>query len=415
MGSGRLVVAGALVLSLAACAGATSNGRGARARVAVSPARTSVDEPVHIVVRSLAPRQLVSLSLRSVDSRGIPWASSAAFRADRSGVVEVDRAAPVSGPYLGAWGMGLLAMLVAAKPDPGQAYYWDRRRSQTFTLTVRSGGTRLASTTFRRRFVSRPVRREHKPLSRNGFYGDYSTARVAGRRPAILAIGGSEGGDLGAFLASEALAARGYPVLDIAYFKEPGLPQTLSRVPLEYFARALAWLRAQPHVDPKRIVALGVSRGSEAALLLGAYYPQLVHAAIAIVPASVAVCSYPSCDGPAWTFGGKAVPYTRQLGAVYPTDNPAAVIPVEGIRGPVLLECAGNDQIWPSCPYAAAIMRRLDAHHDPHRHSLYRAPGAGHFIGSLLPNEPVATGNTPFDEIARETFWPQLLGFLAGL
>ena len=58
------------------------------------------------------------------------------------------------------------------------------------------------------------------------------------------------------------------------------------------------------------------SRGSEAALLLGVYYPHLVHAVAAVVPSSVALCSYPLCDGPAWTLHGKPVPYTRQLRTV---------------------------------------------------------------------------------------------------
>ena len=38
--------------------------------------------------------------------------------------------------------------------------------------------------------------------------------------------------------------------------------------------RALRWLRAQPQVDSRHVLTLGVSRGSEAALLLGAYYPR---------------------------------------------------------------------------------------------------------------------------------------------
>src|ERR1039458_4212970 len=68
-----------------------------------------------------------------------------------------------------------------------------------------------------------------------------------------------------------------YPALGVAYSAEPGLPQTLSRIPLEYFAGALRWLARQPGVDPARIAVLGVSRGSEAAQLPGVYYPNLVH------------------------------------------------------------------------------------------------------------------------------------------
>jgi dienelactone hydrolase len=100
-------------------------------------------------------------------------------------------------------------------------------------------------------------------------------------------------------------------VLSVGYFKLPGLPQQLSRIPLEYFGRALAWLAHQPQVDRKHIAILGVSRGSEAALLSGAYFPRLVSAVIAMVPSDVALCSIPGCRGPAWTFHGHPVPYTR--------------------------------------------------------------------------------------------------------
>ena len=88
-------------------------------------------------------------------------------------------------------------------------------------------------------------------------------------------------------MAAALLAARGYPSLALAYFKAPGLPQTLRDIPLEYFTSALEVLRAQPGVDPDHVLVAGDSRGGEAALLLGAHFPQLVNGVIAGVPSSV--------------------------------------------------------------------------------------------------------------------------------
>jgi pimeloyl-ACP methyl ester carboxylesterase len=129
----------------------------------------------------------------------------------------------------------------------------------------------------------------------------------ARRRPAILVLGGSEGGVPGP-LATDPLAIHNHAALALGYFKLRGLPQQLSRIPLEYFERALEWLRRQPQVGPDRIAVLGVSHGSEAALLSGAYFPRLVNAVIALFPSDAAICSFPGCLGPAWTFHGCAVP-----------------------------------------------------------------------------------------------------------
>lgn len=89
-------------------------------------------------------------------------------------------------------------------------------------------------------------------------------------------LGGSEGG-LPCDSEPSLLASHGFPTLALAYFGVPGLPSHLRLIPLEYFRRAFEWLGRQPGVDPAKLVVLGISRGGEAALLLGSTYPDLVH------------------------------------------------------------------------------------------------------------------------------------------
>ncbi len=290
-----------------------------------------------------------------------------------------------------------------------------------FTLTVSSGGKTLASRTFSRSFSRKALTTESLTFSRTGLVGSFVYPSAAARRPAILLLGGSEGG-LPSPLWSGNLAAAGYPVLALGYFKLPGLPQRLLRIPLEYFERALQWLRRQPQVDPHGIAILGISRGSEAALLSAAYFPQLVSAAIGIVPSDVAICSYPGCAGPAWTFRGRAIPFTRELDQPQPTDQPAAVIPVQRIRGPVFVACGLDDAVWDSCDYGQAIMSHLTAAHDRFPHVLYAYPNAGHGVGAFTPYEPGApsvfgpaagdTDSPQIDQQARARDWPRLLDFL---
>ena len=114
----RFVVTVALVLVVTLTVSASFVSGGTAARVVVAPLVSAEDEPLRIVLRALASAQLVTVRVTSVDAHGIQWVSSATFRADHGGTVDVDRAAPVSGSYAGAWGMGLIAMMQARSPIP---------------------------------------------------------------------------------------------------------------------------------------------------------------------------------------------------------------------------------------------------------------------------------------------------------
>jgi dienelactone hydrolase len=59
------------------------------------------------------------------------------------------------------------------------------------------------------------------------------------------------------------------------------------RDPLEYFERAIEWLKSQPEVDTNCIAVVGNSKGGELALLLGVTYPEDVRAIIGYAPSAV--------------------------------------------------------------------------------------------------------------------------------
>lgn len=392
--------------------------------VRVSPSVSVEDQPLSIRITGLAPDERATLSVSSTDAKGISWHSGAKFRADRRGEVNVDRDRALGGSYAGAWRMGLIATMRPSGKDPYGAYFWSLSHPLRFALTVSASGRTLARASFVRRWSSRPLTEEAEMLAGAGFVGDFFAPTGAERRPAVLVFGGSEGGLKTSLLAGR-LAADGYPALALAYFDEPGLPQTLTNVPLEYFQHALQWLAEQPQVDPTRVAVLGISRGSEAALLLGVHYPTLVHGVIALVPSNVVNCGIAGanrpdlgCTGPAWTFDGKPVPYTRQFNDPHPSDDPAAVIPVEQINGPVLVACGGQDVTWHSCEYSHAIVDRLEAHHVKPPHYLYAYPQAGHSLGIALPYEPGTLQQdiwVPQDEQAREQLWPHIIHFVRAL
>ena len=422
----RRTVAGAFATTvfLLVCVGWASPARAAQAPVVrVTPALSVEDQRVVIRVQGLAPHQPVSVGLRSTDAKGFDWSSSARFVADARGSVDSSRSFSRGGSYTGVWAMGLIASMRVAVKDPNRLYFWRRSGPALFALTVRARGDVVASSTFRRSWTRRRLTERNETVSSAGFVGRFEAPAGVRSRTSVLVFGGSEGGLRTGLLAAR-FAADGVPALALAYFRAPGLPQTLTDIPLEYFRRALAWLAEQPQVDPSRIVVLGISRGSEAALLLGVHYPAVVHGVIALVPSSVVNCGIEGagsrirCDGPAWTFRGKPLPYTLQFDEPSPTDVPAAVIPVERIEGPILLACGGIDQTWVSCPFSDAITSRLDRDPVKYRHVTYAYLDAGHDVGALLPAEPGFTQydrNVPFDEQAREQLWPHVLRFVAAI
>jgi dienelactone hydrolase len=235
------------------------------------------------------------------------------------------------------------------------------------------------------------------------------------RRPALLAFGGSEGGALAGIEVARAVAAKGYPALGIAYFKAPGLPDTLANIPLEYFATALRWLAKQPGVDPRHVDVYGPSRGSEAALLLGVQFPDLVFGVVAASPSSVVNPGYPETTKPAWTLHGQPIPgvAVSDYRDPHPADNPAAIIPAERITGPVLLICGEQDQLWPSCAYADAVTDRLRTH----PYTALHESGAGHYVDVLPPVVPCTPdaqtgGDQQADALGRLDAWTGLLAFL---
>jgi hypothetical protein len=105
-----------------------------------------------------------------------------------------------------------------------------------------------------------------------------------------------------------------------------------------------------------------------------------VHAVIALAPSSK-VNPAVHRRAPSWTLHGKPLPIALAFDAKAGFDAPA-VIPVERIRGPILLAAGTNDQTWDSVGYERAIVRRLRRHHFRHDVVALRLEGAGHALSA---------------------------------
>lgn len=437
----RLAAAAAVLGLVAGCTGVAPGDSPVTVRL--SDTDVLADEPVSITVDGLAPGTDVTVWTRLHDALGRPWLAHATFTADGSGLVDVDTAIPTAGTYTGADPLGLFwSMRPADGPDPG----WSVPAAPTTPVTVvaQVGGTAVAQADLQRRTVAPGV--VELPVREAGLTGVLYLPPGAGPHPGAVLLSGSDGGipDYGV---AALLASRGYATLALAYFGTDGVPSLLSRIPLEYFGGAFDWLTARPEVADGQVGVLGLSRGAELALLLGATFPK-VGAVVSYVGSGY---GYPGLaltgtPGSAWTHAGRDVPYldaafdawgfllpalvggpVAGLGGSWPgivAADPAAraatEIPVERIDGPVLLLSGTDDRLWPSPQLSDVALRRLESagHDHPHRHVSY--PGAGHFfiaapgapafVDATGPYGSAAGGGSPqANAAAAAASWPLVL------
>jgi dienelactone hydrolase len=366
---------------------------GTGVRLTVTPASAPLDVPFTIRATGIHPDQSLTVIVSGRSINGVRWRAARKANANARGeLVLRDR-------YLLSW----------LRPTPPTAYEpWP----QTINVAVRGRGVhRTASARRSRPPLDSTTTRDLRP-AKSGFYGQWLEPRGARHRTAILLFGGSDG-DLPPYVEQIAttLAGDGYPVLEIAYFREPGLPQQLLRIRLEYLRRALHWMRAQPAVDPNRIVTFGISRGGELSLIVAATYPSLVRAAVGYVPSAEVEPAFTPQLAPAWMYRGK------------PYRGDDWMIPVERIRGPVFVVGADEDHLWPSGRSVRLIARRM---HDHSRNDVTALayPNAGHLVGTAVPLQTAASNIPPTmsegsfalmrgDELGRQDSWPRLLRFLS--
>lgn len=232
----------------------------------------------------------------------------------------------------------------------------------------------------------------------NGLYGAFYAPKDAKNLPVIIAIGGSEGGLNPISGISAGFSEHGYAVLALAYWRAPGLPQTLENVPLEYFSKAVDWAAQRPEANAQRIGMIGWSRGGEGVLLIASGDPR-IKAVIGLAPGSHVVSGIDFADmtkvEPAWTKGGKAVPFfTPDMSVPYTGDmrammdkshanimaHPDAEIPVEKINGPILLLTGDKDGVWNAKLNSERVLTRLKKHNFTHAAQHIDYPGAGHLV-----------------------------------
>ena len=248
---------------------------------------------------------------------------------------------------------------------------------------------------------------------------------------------------------AEVLASKGHVALALQYFSGPGLPADLVEVPLEYVDRGVDFLIEMS--GSKRIAVIGTSKGGELALLMGSRRDSIA-AVVAVVPSSHVWQGISRSGRPprksSWSQGGEPIPFVtfRSLSPTLliqmllrrpvalrgvhrlPDHESEAAIPVERIRGPILLVSTTDDRLWPSTMFCEFVQRRLNERGFAYEVTHLRCEGAGHSIGmhhSSLDSTVFEMagsrlrlnfgGSLQTNADCNQTIWPKIYQFLAEL
>jgi dienelactone hydrolase len=347
--------------------------------LAVTPSRVMLDESATIRATGCRPNERLEIQAELIDGADIRWTSQADFVADAQGVIDTSLQSPAAGSYKEVSPMGLIWSMMPATKKASRYQPPRNFGAQTIEFRLMRGSTQLADARLEQIPMAEGV--ERVALHDGALRGILFLPPGNDRHPAVLVLGGSEGG-----LPSRRaawLASHGYAALALAYFRYEDLPNELAGIPLEYFGHALNWMAHRPDVAPDRIAVMGTSRGAELALQVGSMFVG-VKAVAAYSPANV---RYPACCGfttvpDAWTWQGNALAF-RPLRPNLDQQGLAmrAAIEVEHSQGPILLIAGESDRVWDSSAMADAVVARLKRFHFTYNVEELKYAHAGHGAG----------------------------------
>lgn len=411
--------------------------------IEVSPQETMFDEPVSIRILNCPENKPVKLRSTMFDDDSVEWVSVNTFMPE-NGVIDAASMSPISGTYDTIDAMGFIWSMKPKDLKKPVLFSSKKLTPLEIQIEVFLDDTLAAVNTISRLRIRPYVSRTD--IHEEGLVGTLFVPKGAKNKPGIIDLTGSAGGlnEIRPAL----LASHGYVTFALSYFGSESLPKTLTNIPLEYFEKAIQFLKQQEGVDPNRIGIIGGSRGGELSLLVGSTYSE-IKCVIGYVPSSFRC---PGEEGAAWTFKGEPLPFISTAGdmqllteiqkkaasgeAVNFTPWFESVIrnrdelrdseiPVEKINGPILLISGQDDKIWPSAQLSEIAVQRLKANGFDHKIMHLTYPDAGHRIGP--PFKPTTTleavhpvngvlmklgGTAAGNAHACADSWEQLLTFL---
>lgn len=392
-------------------------------------ARCLFDEPVQVKVAGLRSKQVVIMKARSTDEKGVAFSSTATYRADNGGEIELNRDASLSGSYVGVEPMGLLWSM---RPDVPHKRFQKTNSLNPHVVNFsvhEQKGRMLAEATNERFLMGDRVRRV--TVKEGNIRGVLFTPPGEGPFPAVLDLY-TFGGGLSEKRAA-LLASRGFLVLTVALYGHDDMPKNIKEVHLDYLEEAIQFLKNQNMVVNKGVGVISLSKSGDLALSVASYLPG-VQAVVWINGCSANVAlplRYKKRQIlPALKFDASKL-ISTESGAFITKyamldplreENRATLVPIERAAGHFLFVASEDDLNWDSKAYMDEMVDRLKRHGKDNFESV-SYPGAGHYLeppyGPYCPSsfhgvvgQPVLWGGEPRSHAAAEVhLWRKIQEF----
>jgi esterase/lipase len=380
-------------------------------KLTIHPVVALCDRKVDIGITELPAHAKVKISA----SLCLPWAksvvfeSTAWFKADADGRVDLARQKPDAGSYDFVDSMGLIVSVKSKDPKAMEKITQNISVSESMAIDILAEcGQERASAKLERLFKTPEIKSQRISDEFVGefFYSDNPSNKT------VVWVGGSGSGLAVNAPIAAALASHGFNVLAVAYFGEKGLPPQLSRIPLEYFEKVFAWLANNPLTAGKEIQVLGMSKGAEVALLLASRYPIITRMAL-FAPHAYCFQGIAFKDESSWTYAGEDLPYIRlrnrwvyanmlrgfiknepfEFASVYSKglavaeNKEEARIKIENAHADLLLITTKECGMWNTYDGCIQIMDTLRKHNYPQAYELvvYENAGEPYYVPYVFP------------------------------
>lgn len=400
-----------------------------------------IDQNLKLQIAGLKPEQQVKIQAEMQDDVGRTWHSFAIFASDLEGKIDLDKTAPKEGSYTDCDPNGLLWSMQLKENNAQFPPIFLKMNTQSYMLSFY--------------LLIEDEVKDKKEVQIN--FTDYDTEQIIiedsivgkffkfkekDNLPAVIIVGGSTGGLFWTEQMAALLSTKGYAALALNYFdvQNENLPSELIEIKIEYFKKALDWLKSKYEIDKNNISMLGISKGGELSLLFGSYFSDLLASMIIYVPSShvfEGISMGEHQKKSSWIYKNCPVDFVHYpVNAKFSKDmNPIDIrkihdtalnaatskqlqgsrIPIEKIKCPILMISGEKDATWPSSKMCRDMMRTLEEHNNPYqsRHLNFNNMGHTFFLPNVPPIIDYPSISVQDAANANKKAWEATLKFLA--